>query len=263
MTFDSASISADTVRHLHHGMTATRQPPRLRVMSAFARPVDLVNLVDPVEIATLTTIYPPLTKQPLISCRARQKRAWGREESCPHRGIIHPGSDSHNNEYACIFPARKPVRARTDSSLATAHPHGEPPRGFLRCTTLFIHGSPEPNSVVPGKIHSPLGILRGRITVGARPRLSCFSPRRRAFSTVVRRIPRHPKHDAARPRRLSTIGTPTATDAEGLNFSYFWRYFCEKESFCLIQCASFTAHCRHACCARCPEDRRSTSVYRY
>ena len=59
MTFYTASISADTVRHLHHGMTATRQPPRLRVMSAFARPVNSVNPVNPVEIATLTTIYPP------------------------------------------------------------------------------------------------------------------------------------------------------------------------------------------------------------
>ena len=56
MTFYPASISADTIRCLHHGMTATRQPPRLRVMSAFARPVDSVN---PVEITTLTTIYPP------------------------------------------------------------------------------------------------------------------------------------------------------------------------------------------------------------
>ena len=53
MTFYPASISADTVRHLQHGMTATRQPPRPRVMSAFARPV------DPVEITTLITIYPP------------------------------------------------------------------------------------------------------------------------------------------------------------------------------------------------------------
>ena len=53
MTFYSASISADTIRHLHHGMTATRQPPRPRVMSAFAPPV------DPVEITTLTIIYPP------------------------------------------------------------------------------------------------------------------------------------------------------------------------------------------------------------
>ncbi len=56
MTFYPASISADTIRHLHHGMTATRQPPRPRVMSAFAPPI---NSVDPVEITTLITIYPP------------------------------------------------------------------------------------------------------------------------------------------------------------------------------------------------------------
>ena len=56
MTFYPASISADTIRHLHHGMTATRQQTRLRVMSAFAPPV---NFVNPVEIATLITIYPP------------------------------------------------------------------------------------------------------------------------------------------------------------------------------------------------------------
>ena len=59
MTFYPASISADTIRHLHHGMTATRQQTRLRVMSAFAPPVDSVNPADPVEITALITIYPP------------------------------------------------------------------------------------------------------------------------------------------------------------------------------------------------------------
>ena len=62
MTFYPASISADTARCLHHGLIATRQPPRLRVVSAFARPVDLV---DPVDILALTAIYPP----PLLNSR--------------------------------------------------------------------------------------------------------------------------------------------------------------------------------------------------
>ena len=57
MTSQTASISADTVRGLHHGLMATRQPPRLRGVSAFARPLDRV---DPVEIIALTTTSPPL-----------------------------------------------------------------------------------------------------------------------------------------------------------------------------------------------------------
>ena len=40
-------------------------------------------------------------------------------------------------------------------------------------------------SVVPGKIHSPLWVLRGRITVGARPRLSCFLRERHSQSSVA------------------------------------------------------------------------------
>ena len=54
MTSQTTCISADTVRGLHHGLIATRQPPRLRGMSAFARPV------DPVEIIAITTTSPPL-----------------------------------------------------------------------------------------------------------------------------------------------------------------------------------------------------------
>ena len=67
------------------------------------------------------------------------------------------------------------------------------PRGFSRCTTAFhpfscgrrafqarLRGKgnsvSEPNSIVPGKILSSFWVLRGRITVGARPRLPCDYP---------------------------------------------------------------------------------------
>ena len=199
MTFYSASISADTIRCLHHGMTATRQPPRPRVMSAFAPPV------DPVEIATLTTIYPPLTKRQLTPCCSQQKRAWGEEESCPHRGTIHPGSDSHNNEYACRFPARKQVRARTDSSLATAQPHGEPPRGFSRCTTPFHSRQPRAQQRCSGENSLPTWDIKGQDNRGRPPTVILF------FSENARLLHRCEKD-------TPTSKAPRGTSASVINY---------------------------------------------
>ena len=67
------------------------------------------------------------------------------------------------------------------------------PRGFSRCNPAFSlfscgrrafqarlrrqgNSISEPNSIVPGKILSSFWVLRGRITVGARPRLPCDHP---------------------------------------------------------------------------------------
>ena len=177
MTFQPTCISADTAKCLHDSLLAMRRPPWLRAMSAFTRPVDTT--------APALEITPPPYYTAVNPCHSRQERARGREDLCPHSGALHSGSDSHSNEHARTFPARHTVLTRTDSSLASPRACAsaltpESPQGAFRVALpLSIRGRPEPTSVVPGKILSPIRVFRGRITVGARPRLPWFLRRTR------------------------------------------------------------------------------------
>ncbi len=148
MTFQIACISADTPKCLH----PMRQPRRLRAVSPFARPVDdtapnIIRFTPPRPIC-------PLTRDVI-----------GRKAI---RGISHLNP---NPKSACFARAYFLLPRGTRSPSRARYCHG-----------AFYVASPDATvtSVVPGKIHSPLGVLRGRITVGARPRLSCFLRKRNA-----------------------------------------------------------------------------------
>ena len=190
-----AFLNADTAIRLHSNVTATLQLQRLCAVFTFARPV-----------STVLETSPPPCYTAVNPCRSRQERDRGREDWYPHRGILHPGSDSHTHEHARNFPARHTVRTRTDSSLDSPRdcavaPTPESPQGAFRVApNLFIQGIPEPTNVVPGKTLSPFRLFRGRLAVGSRPRLTWFLRERAAFSTGVRRLSRCPKNDAAQPR---------------------------------------------------------------
>ena len=99
----------------------------------------------------------------------------GRDDRYPHSR-----SDCPNHENTRAFAARHTVHTRTDSSLdsprdCTVAPTPENPQGAFRVAPhLFIQGTPEPTSVVPGKILSPFRLFRGRLAVGSRPRLTWF-----------------------------------------------------------------------------------------
>ena len=152
-----AFLNADTSIRLHSNVTATL-PPRLCAVSLFARGVDTTVL----SITTLLTT-PPITS--VNPCHSRQERDRGREDRCPYRGILHPGSDSHTHEHARNFPARHTVHTRTDSSLdspcarASAPTTASPPRGFSRCTPPFHPGHTRAYQCCSGEDSVPISSI--------------------------------------------------------------------------------------------------------
>ena len=148
-----AFILADTPIRLHSNVTATLQM-RPRAVFTFARPV-----------STVLETSPPPCYTAVNPCRSRQERDRGREDWYPHRGILHPGSDSHTHEHARNFPARHTVRTRTDSSLdsprarASAPTTASPPRGFSRCTPPFHSWQSRAYQRCSGEDSIPISII--------------------------------------------------------------------------------------------------------
>ena len=142
MTFQFACISADTPKCLHPMLP----PRRLRAVSPFARPVDDTAL-------NIIRFTPPRPKCPLTSDVLGGKASWG-------------DYLNSNPKPACFARAYVLLPRGTRS-----------PSRVCACHGAFCVASPDATvtSVVPGKILSPFWVLRGKITVGSRPRLSCFS----------------------------------------------------------------------------------------
>ena len=176
-------LIADTHICPNNAIAATRQPPRLRALSTFSRPVDETAL-------KLISLPPPLTHT-LTIVTFSGKANWG-NISASRLGQNIPVL----NAIPMKYQPRSPRAAR--HAHANRHASWSPnsdilPRGFSRCTTAFhpfscdrrafqarLRGQgnsvSEPNSIVPRKILSSFWVLRGRITVGARPRLPCDYP---------------------------------------------------------------------------------------
>ena len=144
-----AFLSADAHICPNNAIEATRQPPRLRVLSTFARLFDETAL-------PVTRFSPPLPIRPLTPAALGWKVNWGDISAL-----------NSTPKPACSARAHFPLPRGTHSPSRARACHG------AFCVALSA-ATPNSTSIVPGKIHSPLGISRGRITVGARPRLPCF-----------------------------------------------------------------------------------------
>ena len=210
-----AFILADTAIRLHSNVTATLQM-RPRAVFTFARPV-----------STVLETSPPHAIRPLTPVTLGRNAPGGGKTGVPTTG--HPTSaliPTPMNTRA-TFPratrfTREPIAPWTPLAPALARPQRRAPQGAFRVAPhLFIRGSPEPTSVVPGKILSPFRLFRGRLAVGSRPRLTWFLRERAAFSTGVRRISRCPKNDAAQPRLSATLRDTRRNGDGGSQCIYF------------------------------------------
>ena len=135
----------------HRQQPRAQQPPRPRARDTFSCVVDDTAL-------NMMPFTPPLTIQPLTPATL-------------DRNAIREGILTHNSN------------TTEKGALAKRAPHIAPwqHRALVKraCHGAFrVATSPaataKSTSIVPGKTLSPLGILRGRITVGARPRLPWF-----------------------------------------------------------------------------------------
>ena len=182
MTFYSASISADTTRCLHHGLIATRQPPRLRVVSAFARRValiDPVDPVDPVDIAALTTIYPPLTKQPLTSATLGRDAPGGGKKVVPTAGQSTPAltpttMNTRAHFVRVIRFAREPIAPWTPIATVLSRPQWRAPKGFSRCIPSFHLWQPRAQQRCSGENSLPTRDIKGQDSRGHPPTAILF-----------------------------------------------------------------------------------------
>ena len=143
MKTQSDCISADTYFRLRHA----QRPPWLRARAPFVSSVD-----ETCRTTVIDTVYPPLAIQPLTLDRLGWNALRG------------------NSPTLNLIP--KPARVSHADVISPRACHG-----------AFRVASPDATGTnsVPGKIHSPLGVLRGRITVGTRPRLPVFSENSIAF----------------------------------------------------------------------------------
>ena len=147
-------LIADTHLRPNNAIAATRQPPRLRTPSMFARPLDTTVL-------NIIRFTPPLPICPLTPDVLGGKAI---------RGNI-----SSESQPKTRVPCTRVFSFASWHALAFASPRL--PRGFSRCITRC-----NAYQRCSGENSLPTRVLRGRITVGARPRLPCFSPRHAPFA---------------------------------------------------------------------------------
>ena len=178
MTFQPTCISADTAKCLHDSLLAMRRPSWLRAMSAFTRSVDTT--------APALEITPPPYYTAVNPCPLSAGNATGGGKICvPTAGHSTPALISTSMNMRAHSPratrfSREPIAPWPPLAAALARPQRRAPKELFRVALpLFIRGRPGPTSVVPGKILSPIRVFRGRITVGARPRLPWFLRRTR------------------------------------------------------------------------------------
>ena len=213
-----AFLNADTPIRLHSDVTATLQ---LCAVSLFARGVDTTVL----SFTTLLTTPPP--SHPLTPVTLGRNATGGGKTGVPTAGHSTPALIPTPMNTRATFPratrfTREPIAPWTPLAPALARPQRRAPQGAFRVAPhLFIQGTPEPTSVVPGKILSPFRLFRGRLAVGTRPRLTWFLRERAAFSTGVRRLSRFPKNDAAQPRLSATLRDTRRDGYGGSQCIYF------------------------------------------
>ena len=177
VTSQRASRPAAKNRRAHSPLTSVLQPLRLRARDTFAVCVDMKTAFNP--------ITPPRPIRLLTSAVLGGKVIWGAH--------LNP-----NPKPACFARAYL-LSPRGTRSLSRVR----------ACHGAFRVASPDATStsVVPGKIQSPLWVLRGRITVGASPRLPCFLRERDPLPAQFGRgIPTNPtKQGTARQCRRCSL----------------------------------------------------------
>ena len=154
-----AFIPAAMLRRAHSPLTSVLQPPWLRVRDTFS-----VCVAVPAAVNRFT---PPLTKFPLTSDVLGGKAI---------RGNISHSESQPKTRVLCT----RVFSFASWHALAFASPRL--PRGFSRCIARC-----DAYQRCSGEHSLPTRVLRGRIAVGARPRLPCFSPRTLPSSCSIRK----------------------------------------------------------------------------
>ena len=113
-------LIADTHICPNNAIAATRQPPRLRALSTFSRPVDDTAL-------KLISLPPPYAY--VNYCYIQWERELG-EHLCPEPGAKHSGSERHPDEISTAVAARRPARARESPRLLESQ-FGHPSKGLF------------------------------------------------------------------------------------------------------------------------------------
>ena len=160
--------------------TRAQQPPRPRACDTFSCVVDDTAL-------NVMPFTPPPTTQPLTPVTLDRNAIRG--ESLTH--------NSNTTEKGALAK-----RAHHIASWQRAHSQKRACHGAFRVAP-HPAATPKSTSIVPGKTLSPLGILRGRITVGARPRLPWFlrDTRRLLYADWQANLRRKARHSHAVPIR--------------------------------------------------------------
>ena len=168
VTSQRAFRPAAMLRRAHSPLTSVLRPPWLRVRDTFA-----ICVAVPAAINRFTPPLPicPLTPDVLGGKAIR-------------------GNISSESQPKTRVPCTRVFSFASWHALAFASPRL--PRGFSRCITRC-----NAYQRCSGENSLPTRVLRGRITVGARPRLPCFSPRTLPSSFSIRKRHSNETRDSA------------------------------------------------------------------
>ena len=134
MTFQPTCISADTAKCLHDSLLAMRQPPWLRAMSPFTRPVDTT--------APALEITPPLTIRPLTPVTLGRNATGGGKICVPTAGHSTPALIPTAMNMRAPSPratrfSREPIAPWTPLVPALARSHRRAPKGLFALHSPF------------------------------------------------------------------------------------------------------------------------------